>query len=139
MVTGGELYGICDGVIASSVAPLPKNFDSFITLGDYRISDVRVGELKRKFREVEIAIDCGAVVKAGKKEAEANAEEAAYNLAIKVRTILMANKTLVCDSFPDGLAKISEPVDEGLQYVIYDTSSVALNTITYLAKIVESA
>jgi len=137
MVSGGELYGICDGILASSVAPLPKNYNKFITLGEYRLSDVRVGELRRKFRELEIDIDCGAVVRAGKIDAESDAEEAAYKLAVKVRTILIQNKTLVSTSYPGGLAKMSEPIDEVLQYVIYDTSSVALNTISYVAKIVE--
>jgi hypothetical protein len=138
METGGDLYNLCDGVLASSVAPLPKSYNKFITLGEYSLSDVMVGELRHKYRVLELDIDCGAVVRAGKKNAEANAEEAAYLLAIAVRTILIDNKTLVSTTYPSGLAKISEPLDETLQYVIYDGSNVALNTITYLAKIVET-
>lgn len=138
MASGGELEDMCDGVLASSVAPLPKGYNKFITLGEYRLSDVRVGQLQKKFRELEIDIDCGAVVRAGKLDAEEDAEEAAYLIAIKVRTILLANKTLVSTTYPNGLAKISEPIDEVLQYVIYDGVPVALNTITYYAKIVEA-
>lgn len=138
METDGELYNLCDGIMASSVMPLPDDYNKFIMLGQYGISDVLVGELRQKFRLVELDIDCGAVVRAGKKDAETDAEEAAYKIAIKVRTILIQNKTLVSESYPGGLAKVSEPLDEGLQYVSYDGSVVALNTITYLAKIVES-
>lgn len=138
MLSGGELDGICDGVLGSSVAPLPKDFNKFITLGDYRISDARVGELRKKFREVEIDIDCGAVVRAGREEAENDAEEAAYQIALKVRTVLKENKTLVSATYSSGLAVYSEPLYEDLNYVMYDQVPVALNSVTYYIKAVEA-
>jgi len=137
MASSGKLEGLCDGVLGNSVAPLPKDFNKFITLGDYRISDARVGELKRKFREVEADIDCGAVVRAGKNDAEDDAEEASYAIALKVRSILKENKKLVSTTFSSGLAIVSEPLFEELTYVTYDSVIVALNTITYYIKMVE--
>lgn len=137
MTSGGALYGVCDGIVGSSVAPLPKDYNKFITLGDYRISDVRVGNLKRKFREVEVDISCGAVVRANKIDAEVDAEEAAYQIALKVRTILKENKTLVSATYSSGAAIFSEPYYEDLAYVMYDQVPVALNTVTYYIKVVE--
>lgn len=137
METGNKLYRLCDGVLSSSVAPLPKKYNKFIVLGEYRISDVMVGELRQKFRVLEIDLDCGAVVKAGHLNAEEDAEEAAYNIAVKVRTILMLNKKLISETYPTGVALLSEPLDEVLQFVIYDGANVALNTITYMVKLVE--
>lgn len=138
METGNQLYNLCDGVLSSSVASLPKSYDKFISLGEYSLSDVMVGELRRKYRVLEIDINCGARVKAGKKDAEEKAEEAAYLIAIAVRTILLNNKTLVSETYSNGIAKISEPLDEAMSYWIYDGANVVLNTITYLAKIVEA-
>lgn len=137
MASGGELDVICDGVLGRSVSPLPKKYNKFIALGDYRISDARIGEARMKFREVEIDINCGAVVRAGVVDAEDNAEEAAYQIALKVRTVLKENKTLVSATYPDGLAIVSEPLFEDLVYFIYDGVPVALNTITYYIKAVE--
>lgn len=137
MDSGKSLDGICDGIVGSSVAPLPDGFNNFITLGDYRISDVRVGELKKKFREVEIDILCGSVVRQGKKDAEDDAEDAAYLLSMKVRTLLKENKKLVSASYSSGLAITSEPMYEDLEYLIYDGSAVAVNSITYYMKVVE--
>lgn len=134
MVSGQALDGLCDGVLGSSVEPLPKNYNKFITISNYRIGAVRVGGMKRKYRELEVDIDCGAVIRAGKKDAETDAEESAYVLASAVGTLLMNNKTLVSTSYPDGVAVISEPIDEVLEHLIYDQVPVAVNTITYFIK-----
>lgn len=138
MVSGGSLKTLCDAVLTSSVAPLPKNVNKFILLGDYAVTDVRVGELKKKFREVELELDCGAVIRQGRVDTEQDAEEAAYLIAKTVRTILRDNKKLVSTTYPDGLAIVSEPLDESLSFIIFDQVPVAMNTVSYYAKIVES-
>lgn len=137
MLSGGYLYGICDGVVTSSVAPLPHNFNKFVLLGDYNVADVRVGQLQKKFREFEFEIDCGSVIRQGRVETEEDAEEAAYLIAKAVRTILLSNKKFVSTSYPDGLAITSEPLDETLSFVMFDEVAVAMNTIIYYAKIIE--
>jgi hypothetical protein len=137
MASTKKLYGICDGVLTSSVAPLPNNYNKFITLGNFVAGDVRVGDLRRKFREVELDIECCGVVRKSGSSPEEDAEGYAYALAKKVRTILKGNKKLVSASYSSGLAITSEPLDEALHYVIYDEVPVAMCSITYYIKLVE--
>lgn len=138
MASGQLLEDLCDGVLSTSVAPLPHTYNKFITLGEYRVGDVLVGNLQKKFRLVELEIQCCAVARAGKSLSEEDAEEASYLLASAVRTVLKGNKTLVSTSYPDGVAIVSEPMDETLYYLIYDEMPVAVNDITYAIKMVES-
>ena len=137
-LSGQPLEGICDGVLTSSVAPLPKNYNKFITLGEYRVGDVLVGELQRAFRAIEIDILCGAVVRAGRADSEEDAEEASYDIAKAVRYVLKKNKTLVSTTYPNGAAIVSEPIDETLDYLIYNEVPIAVNTITYFLKMEEA-
>lgn len=137
MLSGGKLYGLCDGVLGTAVEALPTNYNKYIILGHYRVGEVRIGELQKKFRAVELDIECGAVVRKGVNNAEVNAEEAAYLIAKKVRTILKGNKTLVSTTYTNGVAIASEAVDEMLDYVMHDGVPVAFNVISYYMKIIE--
>jgi len=137
-IASGKLVGFCDGVVLTSVEPLPTGYDAFVTLGSYRAGDVRVGKLQRKFREIEFDIECCGVVRKQGATPEADAEEAAYNLAKKVRTILKGKKTLVSATYPSGVAITSEPIDETALYLVYDGVPVAVNSILYYIKLVEA-
>lgn len=138
MSSGGSLENFCDGIVYTSVEPLPHGYNKFVTLGNYRVGEVRVGKLQRKFREVELDIECCGVVRKQGATPEVYAEECAYELAKKVRTILKANKLLVSATYPNGVAITSEPIDETALYLIYGDVPVAVNSIVYYFKLVEA-
>jgi len=139
MSSGGELEGLCDGILISIVEPLPDTYKTFITLGGFSASDVRIGHMQKKFREVELEIECNAVFqKRGVDSPEATAEDDSQKIAQKVRTILKANQKLISTSYPTGIAIISEVINEVLDWVQYGTVQCATSIVTLYMKILEA-
>jgi len=139
MSSGKELENICDGILVSIVQPLDSSYNNFITLGGFSASDVRVGHMQKKFREVELEIECNAVFRkrAGLTIPEATAEDNSQKIARKVRTILKANQKLISTSYPTGVAITSEVINEVLDWVQYGTVQCATSIVTLYMKILE--
>lgn len=138
MGSGGELEGLCDGILLSIVQPLPGTYTNFITLGGFSATDVRIGHMTKKFREVELEIECNAVLKKrGVSDTEAVAEDSSQKIAKKVRTILKANQKLISTSYSTGVAITSEVINEVLDWVQYGTVQCASSIIVLYMKILE--
>lgn len=141
MGSGKELENICDGILLSIMQPVGDSFNNFITLGGFSASDVRVGHLKKKFREVELEIECNAVFRkrSGESNPEAVTESNSQAIAKKVRTILKANQTLVSTSYSGGVAIHSEVINEVLDWVQYGNVQCASSIVTLYMKILEAS
>lgn len=141
MGSGGELENLCDGIQLSILEPLSDTYNKFITLGGFSASDVRVGHMQKKFREVELEIECNAVLRkrSGVANPEATAEDNSQKIAKKVRTIIKANQKLISTSYPTGVAIISEVINEVLDWVQYGNVQCASSIIVLYVKILEES
>lgn len=140
MGSGKELEGLCDGILTSIVEPLDDTYSNFITLGGFSASDVRVGHMQKKFREVELEIECNAVFKKrGVSNPEATAEDNSQKIAKKVRTIIKANQKLVSVTYSSGVAITSEVINEVLDWVQYGNVQCASSIIVLYMKILEES
>lgn len=137
MVSGQSLYEKCDAVLSSAVTGLPGEVSNFITLGDFIIDDVPVGDLRDKFMQVVQEIICGSAVDDREDDTELEVEYRAYELARLVRTILKNNRTLTSATYTTGVAKETHILDSPLEHVIYGSSRCAIMRITLMIKMTE--
>ena len=133
----GKLYDVCDVVLVSAGVELPREVYKFIALGDYYLEDIVTGDLTDKYVIFYQDIVCGAIVQETKDGVE-DAEDAAYELARLVRTLLKANKTLVSTTYPTGAAKTSSLSRCSSEAVIYFESQAHVVVITLKIKMQEA-
>lgn len=137
MVVGEPLHDYCDDILMSSYQSIPKDVLKFIVLGNYRASDVLVGDLRDKFRIYSIEIGCASVVDYKNSTPEETAENQSEVISKLVRTILKNNRTLISSTYPDGVAKGSNLIGDYLEFVNYDEAVCSINHIQLEAKIIE--
>lgn len=133
----GVLYDACDVVLASAGVELPRDAYKFIALGDFYLDDIATGDLKDKYVIFYQDIICGAVVKDEEKGVE-DAEDASYELARLVRTLLKANKTLVSTTYPTGAAKTSSLLRSSSEAVVYSESQAHVSVVSLQIKMQEA-
>lgn len=102
MEAGQPLFGYCDGILRSPLSRVPA-WDTYIMLAEFSASEVAVGMMNKKFRVIKQ--DIGAVAPIpDAPESEELAETSSFELARLMRTVLANNRTLVSESYPDGIA-----------------------------------
>jgi len=117
----GVLYDACEIILKSAGIDLPKDVYNFIALGDWFLEDIVTGNLTDKYVIINQDIICGAVPKDA-KTAEEDAEDASYEIARLVRTLLKANKKLVSTSYSTGVAKTSVLLRATSEAIVYSDS-----------------
>jgi len=133
----GILYDACDVVLASAGIELPKDVYKFIALGDFFLDDIVTGNLTDKYIIIHQDIICGAVIQDTQDGVE-DAEDASYELARLVRTLLKANKKLVSTSYSTGAAKTSSLLRSSSESVVYFDSQAHVTIITLQVRMQEA-
>jgi len=135
MEGGQPLYGLCDGILRSALAKVPA-WNTFITLGEFSASDVKVGRMQKKFRVVSQDILAVGVIR-DIPDGEDVAEFDSFELARGIRTVLSANRTLISTSYPSGIAIESELSDSKQVFVVIQDMITVVQWLGFRMKVVE--